>query len=138
MTVRPLTPEGAVLRTGGSSKLERAFDQAWDLLRPEGFPMPVLEYRFESKRRWRFDRAWPDESVAVEIEGGLYRHNKSVAGGPTGRHTSVTGFVNDCSKYNAAALAGWLVLRFTEKHLANPYDVADQVAAALRLRRRRT
>jgi hypothetical protein len=29
------------------------------------------------------------------------------------RHTSVTGFTNDCEKYNAAQLLGWKVLRYT-------------------------
>ena len=58
------------------------------------------EYQFDAQRKWRFDFAWPDKMVAVEIEG-------------RGRHQSVKGFADDIEKYNAAELAGWTVLRFT-------------------------
>jgi len=65
---------------------------------------PVKEHRFHPKRRWRFDFAWPDLMLAVEVEGH---------GGAKSRHTSFTGFQNDCTKYNEACLLGWRVLRFT-------------------------
>jgi very-short-patch-repair endonuclease len=62
------------------------------------------EYRFHDTRKWRFDFAWPDRMIAVEVEGGIY------AGG---RHTRGSGFEKDCIKYNEAALLGWTVLRVT-------------------------
>jgi very-short-patch-repair endonuclease len=62
------------------------------------------EYRFHPVRMWRFDFAWPENMVAVELEGGLYT---------SGRHTSIAGFTEDCEKYNEATLLGWRVLRFT-------------------------
>jgi very-short-patch-repair endonuclease len=68
-----------------------------------------LEYRFdgsEAKRRWRFDFAWPEPKVAVEIEGGTW------AGG---RHTRGTGFEEDARKYAEALVQGWKVLRVTRK-----------------------
>ena len=43
------------------------------------------------------------QPLAVEVEGGAYRG---------GRHTSVTGFKADISKYNAATMLGWRLLRF--------------------------
>lgn len=61
------------------------------------------EYRFHDKRRWRFDFAWPEKKIAVEIEGGVWTG---------GRHTRGAGFIADAEKYNTAALLGWRVLRF--------------------------
>ena len=74
------------------------------LIRAEGLPEPVREYRFHPVRRFRFDFAWPDLQVAVECEGGTWTKS---------RHTSGRGYQVDCIKYNLAALSGWLVLRFT-------------------------
>jgi very-short-patch-repair endonuclease len=68
-------------------------------------PKPEREYRFHPERKWRFDFAWPDLKVAVEVEGLTY--------GAGGRHQRVGGYQGDLEKYNAAAMAGWLVLRFT-------------------------
>lgn len=67
---------------------------------------PEREFVFAPPRRWRFDFAWPALRLAVEIEGGVWTN---------GRHTRGSGFVADAEKYNAAALEGWKVLRFTEK-----------------------
>lgn len=64
---------------------------------------PVREYRFDSVRKWRFDFAWPNILLAAEVEGGIWTG---------GRHTRGKGFLDDCEKYNQAAMAGWKVLRF--------------------------
>jgi hypothetical protein len=53
---------------------------------------------------WRFDYAWPPRRQALEIEGGTWTG---------GRHVRGRGYEGDCEKYNAAALAGWTVLRET-------------------------
>ena len=71
-------------------------------------PAPVREYKFSESRRWKFDFAWPERMIAVEIEGGIWS---------AGRHTRGIGFVLDCQKYNAAAIAGWRVLRYTTSNL---------------------
>jgi very-short-patch-repair endonuclease len=63
---------------------------------------PEREFRFHPERKWRFDFAWPEHKLAVEIEG---------LGG--GRHQRMAGFKADCEKYNAALLQGWSVFRFT-------------------------
>jgi hypothetical protein len=69
-----------------------------------GLPAPQREFIFHKKRKWRFDLAWPDLLIAVEIEGGIWTG---------GRHVRGEGYEGDCEKYNEAQLAGWMVLRFT-------------------------
>lgn len=72
--------------------------------------IPEREFKFHPERKWAFDFAWPSKKLAVECEGGIWNG---------GRHTRPQGFINDCDKYNAAALAGWKVLRFTEQHIGS-------------------
>lgn len=62
------------------------------------------EHTFLKGRRFRFDFAWPQHMIAVEIEGGTWAQ---------GRHVTGTGFAKDCEKYNLATLSGWRVYRFT-------------------------
>ena len=73
--------------------------------REPSIPTWIAEYRFHPDRRWRFDFAWPNERIAVEIEGITHY------GAGIGRHQSAKGFVADCEKYEAALLDGWRVYR---------------------------
>lgn len=110
-----------------TSSLETQFDFLWLRLRPKELPLPVAEYRFAPPRRWRFDRAFVELKVGIELEGGVYVR---------GRHQRPEGFKADVEKYNAAALAGWLVLRFTADDLKQEPDrVVAQVVAAIGMRR---
>jgi very-short-patch-repair endonuclease len=68
----------------------------------DGLPVPEREWRFAAPRRWRFDFAYPDRKVAVEVEGGVWNG---------GRHTRGAGFEADCEKYTEALCRGWKVLR---------------------------
>jgi len=74
----------------------------------KGLPIPEREFVFHPERKWRFDFAYPNKKIGIEIEGGLFMQ---------GRHSRGTGYVADCEKYNQAALLGWRVIRFTEKDL---------------------
>jgi very-short-patch-repair endonuclease len=65
---------------------------------------PEREHRFSPTRRWRFDFAFPESKLAVEVEGGVWT---------AGRHTRGTGFSKDCEKYAEAAVLGWRVIRVT-------------------------
>lgn len=78
------------------------------LIRCANFPKPEQEYRFDQTRRFRFDFAWPELKLAVEIEGGIWL-------GRRGGHTSAKGYINNCRKYNLAVLQGWTVLRYTKE-----------------------
>jgi len=64
---------------------------------------PEREFMFHPLRKWRFDFAWPTKKIAAEVEGGIWTN---------GRHNRGKGFLDDCEKYNQAALLGWIVLRF--------------------------
>jgi hypothetical protein len=74
------------------------------LLQEEGFPEPVAQYRFDPRRRWRFDFAWPKCHVAVELEGGSWTRGGHRSPGPEEAW-------KDCEKLNKAQIMGWIVLR---------------------------
>ena len=73
-----------------------------------GFPDPATELLFHPKRKWRFDYAWEEQKLALEVHGGIHSG---------GRHTRGRGFVEDRAKMNEAALLGWTVLEVTPEHI---------------------
>ena len=85
------------------SKSEHEEALAWQVAILD-LPPLEREYRFHPTRRWRFDFAAVDLQIGIEVEGGTWTG---------GRHVRGSGFEADCEKYNAAALLGWRVLRFT-------------------------
>lgn len=104
------------------SNRERQFIRLWQLLAP-GQPEPATQHRFCDFRRWRFDFAWPERMVAVEIQGGHWSG---------GRHVRGKGYQADCEKHNAATLRGWRLLHFTSDDLDHrPVEVVEQVKALL-------
>lgn len=70
------------------------------------------EFRFAAPRRWRSDWMVVGTTLLIEFEGGLFK--KRAAG-----HSSVSGILRDVEKYNAAAIAGWTVIRITPKHVVS-------------------
>lgn len=80
------------------------------LLDSFGVKKPVREYRFHETRKFRFDFAWIEEKLAVEIEGGIWIN---------GGHNRGVGYSKDMEKYNLATLRGWKVLRFAPKDIKN-------------------
>ena len=104
------------------SDLEATFLNLWGVLASRS-PAPIAEHRFAPPRRFRFDFAWPDKLIAVELEGGVWAR---------GRHVRGKGYESDCEKYNLAQSLGWSVYRFTSGMLErDPAACIDQVAAAL-------
>jgi hypothetical protein len=73
------------------------------LWKANGLIVPVSELKFHPERKWRFDYAFPDRMIAIEIEGGAFTK---------GRHTRGPGFIKDMEKYNAAVVLGWKLLRY--------------------------
>ena len=105
----PVTVDGGEQRRSGGvgSSLELSF--FWQL-RAAKIVGYVMEHKFHPTRRWRFDFCWPEEKIAVEIEGGTWSG---------GRHTTGSGFKRDCEKYNHAAMMGFYVYRFTGDMVKN-------------------
>ena len=68
----------------------------------------VSEYRFDSKRKWRCDFAFPEIKLCIEIDGGVWMsaHNKK------SRHFYGQGAVNDMEKMNALTEHGYYLLRY--------------------------
>jgi len=91
------------------SKLEDSMWQYLSFVRKDEWW--IREYKFHRWRKWRFDFALLDLKIAIEIEG-LNPKGKS-------RHTTVTGFRNDCEKYNHAAIDGWTVIRGDQQMMNN-------------------
>lgn len=107
-------------------------------------PDLVEEHVFLPGRRFRFDFAIPRLKIGMEVEGGVFAGDRAgqldVVGGklvsrPGGksRHTTGAGYTRDAEKYNLAALAGWLVLRFTSPMLVTGQAV-QMVREAIRRR----
>ena len=73
----------------------------------------IREFHFHPTRKWRADFAFPAESLLIEVEG-VTRYGKNKDGSMRlGRHQTAKGFTEDLVKYNAAALLGFRVLRFS-------------------------
>ncbi len=73
-------------------------------------PEPQKEYKFHPTRKWRFDWAWPERKIGLEVDGGLWiggRHNRPVT------------MIKDNEKFNQAALLGWKILKFTPQQFKN-------------------
>jgi len=102
-----------------TSALEAKFAVAWRSLGPEGVAC-VPEYVFCEGRKWRFDFAFPERMVAVEIDGGQWTANG-------GRHARD----GDREKLNAAAVLGWRVLHYSGAMLRDPLAVVNEVVEAL-------
>ena len=75
-------------------------------------PEPVREMYFAKPRMWRFDFAWPDQMIALEVDGGIWTG---------GRHTKGAGYQADCEKLNEAAVLGWRVFRVTSSMIKTGY-----------------
>ncbi len=123
------------------STLEQRFFQ---MLRLRPIPAPEREYAFilegtpdiqrryvtpktRKPRAWRFDCAWPDLKVAVEIDGGLFRPDG-------GRHNTRT----DQEKLAAARALGWIVIHLTAPELRDSWTPLEIVTAVLEYRQRQS
>ncbi len=155
------------------SSLEQRFLALWQF-RAEGWPAPEMEHRFVTEedtegrtklvtetgriRAWKFDYAWPDFHLAVEIEGGVHSYpvkcnhcgkqvmtrakpgltklGKPFKSQPVvatfGGHTRGMAYVENCRKYNAAACLGWIVLRYTINDLRErPAEMVAEIQSLL-------
>ena len=89
------------------SKLESKFLFLWRVAQG---PHLEREVQFHTSRRWRADFAHIESRTLIEIEGGIFMAKGS-------RHTRGAGYAKDAEKYLEAVLAGWTVIRLTERQL---------------------
>lgn len=80
------------------------------LLKREGLPLPIPEYRFDASRRWRMDFCWREQRVGLEIDGAVWTR---------GRHTRGSGWMKDTEKLNRCAAMGYRMLRCTPQQLTD-------------------
>lgn len=102
-------PGGGTRITPGCSACQQSCRESGHLCLI-GNALDCWAHEYRRGRKWRFDFAWPAVKVAVECEGGTHSG---------GRHTRGPGFEKDAEKYNAALLAGWRVLRFTQRQITS-------------------
>jgi hypothetical protein len=83
-----------------------------DHCRRNGLPKPALEYRFVTFRDWRFDLAFIEQKLAVEIQGGNFGGKLCPAckRRPGGRHNSPEAMREEYEKLAHAAIRGWRVI----------------------------
>lgn len=83
----------------------KIYPEIWDSYE---IPQPIPEYNFLINRKFCIDYAWPNLSLALEIEGGIYTN---------GRHITPKGFIKDIEKYNLLTENGWFLLRYPPKKI---------------------
>ena len=101
------------------SKLESQFLFLWRVAQG---PLLEREFRFHPERKWRADFAHVASRTLIEVEGGIFRRG-------AGRHNRGAGYAKDAEKYLEAVLAGWTVIRLTEKQL--DLDFIERIVAWL-------
>ena len=111
-----LSPRQQWARAAAAAKRRVLEDLFAHQLRAHGLPKPEREVHFHPTRAWRFDFAWPELRVAVEVDGGVWTG---------GRHVRGKGFQNDADKINAAQALGWKVFRYTPTRIRSGFAVAE-------------
>ena len=66
------------------------------------------EFKFHPSRKWRADFHLKGRMILIEVEGGIWSG---------GRHTRGKGYIGDMEKYNAAAMLGYQVIRFSTEQV---------------------
>lgn len=99
--------------------LERLFLATWRIVaQAQGLPEPVQQYQFDEVRKYRFDFAFVDRLLAIELHGGQWIN---------GGHNRGSGQQKDVEKKRLAISQGWYVLEYTTEDLKNPVQVIEQV-----------
>lgn len=94
------------------SHLERLFRRQ---LEGQGIGGFQQEVEFHPERKWRWDFAWPDRMIAVEIQGGTEKHYL----GDQSHHSTPQGYRNDLEKQREGQRLGWQVFAFTGLEVRN-------------------
>lgn len=98
--------------------MSNAEEQFLNQIRAAGIPMPVRELVFCDDREWRFDFAWPELLLAVEVNGAVYAR---------GRHARGKGLENDYRKLGEAMAMGWYVYQCSSGMVASGEALATTI-----------
>jgi len=130
---RPFSPGNKV------SDREKYSKEFLSQIKNAGLTTPIEEHRFHPTRMWRFDFAYVEHKIAIEIDGGgwgrpvVCHHCRQTVlrfsnGRPYpvregGRHHTAKGAESDNEKFNEAMRFGWRVLRFNPCHIKSGYAI---------------
>ena len=89
-----------------------------DELALAGFKV-LTEFQFAKPRKFRADIKISHSNILIEYEGLV--SSKS-------RHTTLTGYTNDCDKYNLATSLGYQVYRYTALNYKNIHELIKQLS----------
>ena len=118
----PTSPAAILRRAKAAANREKHTARILEAAARAGLVNPDKEHRFHPERKWRFDFAWPQIRLAIEVNGG----------GSRGRHNTITGATEDAQKVNAAQLMGWRVLIYTAKSVLDVKQIANDLREAVR------
>lgn len=93
------------------------------LCRYAGLPIPERQFRAVPERRWKWDLAWPDHWLLLEVDGGTYVY---------GGHNRGVRIDGDAEKQSAAAALGYRTMRVT-KHMIDSGRALDLLELALKI-----
>ena len=111
------------------SDLEAKFLFYWNALAPSDLHDPAVEHRFAPHRRFRFDVAFVEQKIAIELQGGIWMRTKS---GRSAGHAYGARMERDYEKLNLAQSLGWAVFYFTGGMLdRDPVGCIELVKVAL-------
>lgn len=102
----------------GGSDLENTL--LWQI-RMAKLAMPEREHRFHPTRKWRFDLAWPELKLAVEVDGGTWVQ---------GRHNRGSSIEKEYEKGAEAAILGWRVIHVSN-HMVDDGRALNLIQRAL-------
>ncbi len=91
-------------------------------------------------RELRFDFAWKQERVFVEVDGDTHGRARYSSSGrrykSSGSHTTAAGYQRNMAKRNRAVANGWCVLAYTSDDVRKrSAEMLDQIMSVLNLRR---
>jgi hypothetical protein len=101
----------------GSAKLDKTNFEA--VAKSQGYKI-IPEYKFCFKRKFKADWFIEHNSKKILIEYEGINSYKS-------RHTSITGYANDCEKYNLAQRLGFIVLRYTALNFQDVFNDIEEL-----------
>ena len=114
----PPTPAEIVAKEQSKARRNKWQDAYALQIKQAGLPRPVTEYQAILGRKFRWDFAWPESLILVEIQGGIWSSGKS-------GHSTGTGINRDCEKGNMANLASFCCLSFTSDMIRNGTALAQ-------------